>query len=260
MLHHTASTDFNATVAYLCRSATNASANYVVGKAGEVAEIVPPDTISWHAGSGSGFGVPVNQMNDYSIGIEIVNLGDGKDPFPEAQLDALDALIAYLDKLYGVVPIIDHKEWTTRKVDMRENFPLVTYKVYRKHKGAPYQLVLVHCDSSDVSKYHALGRDNGFAVASVPVGVAHMYNRTDTALYTVQEGTSAARTFGEGTAHCVVAAHCGEGKAGEFVDLARSLGDAVWSSNVARNTSRKNHATGLYDMLAGTKAGEIFHD
>lgn len=136
MLHHTASSNFNNTVNYLCSTTAKASANFVVGKVGEIAEIVPPGIVVWHAGAGSGFGVPVNQMNNYSIGIEMVNLGDGVDPYTPEQLKALDWLIAHVDKTMGkVVPIIDHKAWTTRKVDMRANFPLAAYQQHRKHKA-----------------------------------------------------------------------------------------------------------------------------
>ena len=38
VLHHTATTDFDSTVRYLCNPAAKASANYVVGKLGQVAE------------------------------------------------------------------------------------------------------------------------------------------------------------------------------------------------------------------------------
>ena len=140
MLHHTASDNFAATVRYLCQPSAKASANYVVGKAGEIAELVPPGTAAWHAGNGSGFGVV--SMNRNSIGIEIVNWGNNKDPFPEVQLQALDWLIAHIDKTMGkTVPIIDHKAWAPgRKIDMRANFPLANYKAYRAHVSP----VIVH--------------------------------------------------------------------------------------------------------------------
>ena len=136
MLHHTASTNFAATVNYLCRRTAMASAHFVVGKDGEVAQLVPLTKQAWHAGRGGPLmRIPKNQGNTYCVGIEIVNKGDGKDPFPEAQLDALDWLIAHIDREIGAYPIIDHKAYTARKVDMARNFPLDTYAQHRAHRS-----------------------------------------------------------------------------------------------------------------------------
>ena len=50
-------------------------------------------------------------MNSYSVGIEMVHVG-GSDGYPEAQLKALDGLIAYIDAYYGFESeITDHKAW-----------------------------------------------------------------------------------------------------------------------------------------------------
>ena len=139
MLHHTASTDFGATVAYLCKRTAMVSAHFVVGKAGEVAQLVPLGVKAWHAGLGGPYkDIPANQGNRYAIGIEIVNKGDGKDPYPEAQLAAIDALIAHLDSKVGVLPIIDHKTYAPkRKTDMSANFPLKAYQQHRAHAPKP---------------------------------------------------------------------------------------------------------------------------
>lgn len=177
MLHHTASDNFAATVRYLCQPSAKASANYVVGKAGEIAELVPPGTAAWHAGNGSGFGVA--SMNRNSIGIEIVNWGDNKDPFPEVQLQALDWLIAHIDKTMGkTVPIIDHKAWAPgRKIDMRANFPLVAYQLNRAHAapatdpraqwaypGRVLKLRAFRMRGADVRKYQTMMDLLGWAI------------------------------------------------------------------------------------------------
>lgn len=137
MLHHTANTNFEAAVRYM-RSLTNSvSAHYCVGKAGEIAQLVPLNKQAWHAGRGGPYKtIPRNKGNAYCVGIEIVNKGDGKDPFPAAQLKALDWLINHIDVELGKeLPIIDHKAYTSRKVDMRANFPLATYAKYRRHSA-----------------------------------------------------------------------------------------------------------------------------
>lgn len=135
VLHHTAGKmpgDLN----WLRSKKAQASANYLIDKKGKVYELVSPGTKAWHAGRGGAYkDVPKDSMNAYSIGIEMSNLGNGKDPYPEAQLKALDELIVYLDKKFGKLTIIDHKTWAPgRKNDMSKNFPLANYIKYRKHK------------------------------------------------------------------------------------------------------------------------------
>lgn len=135
VLHHTGGKmpgDLN----WLRNKKAKASANYLVNKGGKVYELVAPGVKAWHAGCGGPYkGVPKDSMNAYSIGIEISNLGNGKDAYPEAQLTALDSLISFLDKKYGKLTIIDHKTWAPgRKNDMSKNFPLGNYLKYRCHK------------------------------------------------------------------------------------------------------------------------------
>ncbi|MFI9613195.1 peptidoglycan-binding protein [Streptomyces sp. NPDC052023] len=54
-------------------------------------------------------------------GFECVNLGDGKDPWPEAQLDAIVRASAALCRAHGwsAASVIGHKEWTSAKIDPR---------------------------------------------------------------------------------------------------------------------------------------------
>ena len=135
VLHHTAGKmpgDLN----WLRSKKAQASANYLIDKKGKVYELVSPGTKAWHAGRGGAYkSVPKDSMNAYSIGIEMSNLGNGKDPYPEAQLKALDKLITYLDKKFGKLTIIDHKTWAPgRKSDMSKNFPLANYLKYRRHE------------------------------------------------------------------------------------------------------------------------------
>ena len=74
-------------------------------------------------------------MNGSSIGIEMVHVS-GEDDYPEAQLDALDALIAYIDDYYGFESeIIDHKAWRSGNSDTSPEFAdfLQSYQTKRKH-------------------------------------------------------------------------------------------------------------------------------
>lgn len=165
MLHHTASTDFASTVAYLCKRTAMVSAHFVVGKKGEVAQLVPLTRKAWHAGVGKYGLIPRNQGNRYAIGIEIVNKGDGTDPYPAAQLKAIDALIAYLDAEVGPLPIIDHKMYAPkRKSDMSANFPLDTYRTYRRHTHG--QVV----PAKRVTHLYTSRSENARSLRTIPAG------------------------------------------------------------------------------------------
>ena len=48
-------------------------------------------------------------LNDYSIGIELINLNDGKDPYPDAQLHALGNVIGMLRRRFPLVQIATHE-------------------------------------------------------------------------------------------------------------------------------------------------------
>ncbi|MCG3043333.1 peptidoglycan-binding protein [Streptomyces sp. S1A] len=54
-------------------------------------------------------------------GFEAVNLGDGKDPWPEEQLEAIARAAAALCRAHGwnERSVIAHKEWTRTKIDPR---------------------------------------------------------------------------------------------------------------------------------------------
>ncbi|MFP5503312.1 MAG: N-acetylmuramoyl-L-alanine amidase [Candidatus Sericytochromatia bacterium] len=70
------------------------SAHYIIGKAGELVQCVPDEMRAWHAGPSTLAGR--ERVNDFSIGIELVNAQTGDDPFTEAQYGTLAALTADL--------------------------------------------------------------------------------------------------------------------------------------------------------------------
>ena len=134
------------------------AAHFVIGKDGSIVRCVPLDKIAHHAGWGSGnandrFGISEDGrddllgrkstnhytdygMNAWSIGIEMIHVG-GEGDYPEAQLAALDSLIAYLDTYYGgsAGEIIDHKMWREGNSDTSEEFAayLANYRDHRTH-------------------------------------------------------------------------------------------------------------------------------
>lgn len=91
------------------------SIHYVVGRDGVIAAQRPELRTAGHV---SYAGV-VSRVNDRSIGIELVNNGDGVDAFPEIQLAAIEALIKDISSRYDIHPesIRTHAELDTRKME-----------------------------------------------------------------------------------------------------------------------------------------------
>ena len=76
------------------------SIHYVIGRGGEIAQQRPELRTAGHVS----FGGILQQVNRRSIGIELVNRGDGIEPFPPAQITALSALVADIAARYGLPP------------------------------------------------------------------------------------------------------------------------------------------------------------
>lgn len=77
VLHHTGPGSFSSIVKWLCNKDAKASAHYVAGVGGELANLVLPDDVAWHAGVSSvKIGQDIkNNVNNFSVGIEICNIG-----------------------------------------------------------------------------------------------------------------------------------------------------------------------------------------
>lgn len=91
------------------------SIHYVIGRDGAIAQQRPDLRTAGHV---SFHGVREN-VNRRSIGIELVNDGDGKDPFPPAQLEAVTALVKKLSADYGLGPedVFSHSELDPRRLE-----------------------------------------------------------------------------------------------------------------------------------------------
>ncbi|MNS14367.1 1,6-anhydro-N-acetylmuramyl-L-alanine amidase AmpD [compost metagenome] len=126
VLHHTAGGGTaQDTGRYFQNPANQVSSNYVIGKDGTIVQPVEDDRRSWHAGESEFDGR--RNVNDFSIGIEIVNMGDGKDPYPDEQYQALAKLVTHLQRKYGIPweRIVGHKDVALprgRKIDPSANF------------------------------------------------------------------------------------------------------------------------------------------
>ena len=159
VLHDTESeADAASIVEFWDEADTGVAAHFIVNRDGSIVQCVPLDRIAHHAGFGDTghnvlYGVtdesrddkvgtvPIGSdmadygMNSYSIGIEMAHAA-GQD-YPEAQLEAVDALIAYIDGYYGFESrIIDHKAWRTGNSDTSPAFAeyLANYQAHGTHE------------------------------------------------------------------------------------------------------------------------------
>ncbi len=156
IIHYTAGRDAKSSAKYLVRPDIKASAHVVIGRKGEIYQLVPFDTISWPAGTSSYMGR--SGYNSYSIGIELDNAGVltktggeftawfGKKYLPnetmeathrnensprhwhiytQEQMEACEELCELLIEKYRLKHILGHEEISPgRKQDPGPAFPL----------------------------------------------------------------------------------------------------------------------------------------
>jgi N-acetylmuramoyl-L-alanine amidase len=121
VLHYTAMTSAEAALARLCDPVSEVSCHWLIGEAGQVFALVPEELRAWHAGAGSWGGA--GDVNSRSIGIELQN--DGRSPFPEPQMAALEALLPGVMGRWGIAPlgVIAHSDMAPdRKADPGPRF------------------------------------------------------------------------------------------------------------------------------------------
>lgn len=160
IIHYTAGYDAHSAANYLANENTNVSAHVIVGRKGEIIQMVDFETQAWHAGK-SRYRNKVN-LNRFSIGIELENYGplsyhngqyltwfnkivpaneviELKHPqtqnrcfwqtFTNEQLNTLEALCKLLLLTYKFRRIVGHDEISlSGKIDPGPAFPMQRYK------------------------------------------------------------------------------------------------------------------------------------
>lgn len=126
VLHYTGMKTGGEALERLCDPAAGVSAHYLIEEDGRLFRLVPEARRAWHAGAS--FWAGERDINSRSIGIELVNPGHefGYRPFPEAQIEALLALLADLASRYRIAPLnwLGHSDVApARKTDPGEFFP-----------------------------------------------------------------------------------------------------------------------------------------
>lgn len=137
--------------------------------------------VTYHAGSGAGFGVPANTMNLYAWGIEIEDLGQART-MTDAQIDSTAILTAGLLDGMGqpIDHVIQHKAWSsTGKPDTRYTDEFWRAKVrkagtteedvvkaFRDYTGKPADPITIPGDG----EWHNIG---GLKLEGAPFAAGH---------------------------------------------------------------------------------------
>jgi N-acetylmuramoyl-L-alanine amidase len=125
IIHHTAQDSTERTLHTFTLPRTSVSSHYVIGRDGEIVQMLHDHFRAWHAGSGKWGNT--TDLNSASIGIELDN--DGFSYFPEAQINSLLKLLAVLKEKHNIptANFIGHADIApTRKVDPSPHFPWKT--------------------------------------------------------------------------------------------------------------------------------------
>lgn len=121
VLHYTAMPSTRAALDWLCNDSAEVSAHYLIGRKGQVWQMVREEDRAWHAGAGA-WGA-VSDVNSHSIGIEISN--DGVEPFSGLQMTAVETLLAAILRRWAIDParVVAHSDTALgRKIDPGPRF------------------------------------------------------------------------------------------------------------------------------------------
>lgn len=99
VLHATATDTGQEAVNTFLDPASKRSSHFIIDRNGAIIEMVAPRRQAWHAGVSAMDGVP--NLNDYSVGVEMVDRNDGQ-PYSDVQYAAAAALIRRLRVRYNI--------------------------------------------------------------------------------------------------------------------------------------------------------------
>ncbi len=107
VLHATVLNTLDEVIARFADPESKVSAHYTIDRDGTIAPHVSEEKRAWHAGK-SKLQDGRQAVNDFSIGIELVNLNDGQDPYPRKQIESLRRLLAEIIGRHPIRSIIGH--------------------------------------------------------------------------------------------------------------------------------------------------------
>lgn len=161
IMHYTAGPTLDGAVEWFKKAEAKASAHLVIGRDGEIVQMVPFNKKAWHAGK-SVWG-NLDGMNQYSIGIELVNAGKlrhrsdlkwvnwannvipddqvteaihkseattaGWHEYTETQIKAAIKVASLLNATYQFTDVLGHEDISPgRKVDPGPLFPMNSFR------------------------------------------------------------------------------------------------------------------------------------
>lgn len=109
VIHDTASMNINGTIEWLKNKQSGVSYHYIVGRGGEIIQLVDEHRKAWHAGAAHLHGDKAS-VNGRSIGIALVN--DGETPYTYPQAMRLVELVTDIRKRrkISIYNILGHKD------------------------------------------------------------------------------------------------------------------------------------------------------
>jgi N-acetyl-anhydromuramyl-L-alanine amidase AmpD len=107
VIHATVLDSLHEVVQHFSLPESQVSSHYTIDRDGTVVSHVPEDARAWHAGV-SGMKDGRTNVNDFSIGIELVNRNDGSDPFPKEQIQAMRDLLKTIIARHPIRHIVPH--------------------------------------------------------------------------------------------------------------------------------------------------------
>ena len=120
---HATAGSLGGTLAWFAQRRSGVSAHYTISKKGAIYKHVAETNKAWHAGRSKLHGR--RNVNAFSIGIELVNKNNGKDPYPQAQLESLAWLVNDIASRYKIpaARVVSHYDIAPgRKTDPKK-FP-----------------------------------------------------------------------------------------------------------------------------------------
>ncbi|GAA4316814.1 hypothetical protein GCM10023149_14050 [Mucilaginibacter gynuensis] len=163
VIHYTAATSASGAINWLTDPTAKASAHLVIARDGKVTQLAPFNIVTWHAGKSTWKGLV--GLNQFSIGIEIVNAGrlvkkdakwicpvDGAEvpadqvvvaahkndgisagwqTYTPQQIDVTQKIADLLVKTYALKDIIGHDDISPiRKSDPGPAFPMTSFRAH----------------------------------------------------------------------------------------------------------------------------------
>lgn len=135
VIHATAG-NYKSALEWMMNAKSQVSAHYLIGKDGTIAQLVKESLKAWHAGK-SQWGTDTD-INSISIGIELENANDGKDPYPDEQIQMLAKLCHNIMSFFKDITyerIVGHDQIAPgRKTDPNINFPWIKFGAYLREE------------------------------------------------------------------------------------------------------------------------------